>query len=281
MSDNDQQVPTIDNDPKKELQESMAQYYGSSVDYKDSITSAELNRFLLFYAGLFAEFVPHDGMVLDLGCGAGTSTQELKSQGYQVVGLDISHLFLSTASKRPDAPDYVCASAEDIPYRDNTFDAVGANSFIEHVPDVEQVLSEMYRVTKPGGKLIFHGPNLLSPLVPLVKAARVLMGQKISPVYGDGFLSCIATSLRNARLLRQKKKSGQADIIYREPLLDDEEFTADDADATWYANRHDLTKLLTDLGCRIVVSHKEFPGVRSAIAQMFPDALGLTIVAEK
>jgi hypothetical protein len=143
------------------------------------------------------------------------------------------------------------------------------------------VLNEMYRVAKPGGKLIFHGPNLLSPLVPLVKAARALTGQKISPVYGNGFMSCIATSIRNARLLRKKKHSNQADIIYREPLLDDEEFTADDADATWFANRHDLSKLLTGLGCKIVVSYKEFPGMRSAIAKVFPDSLGMTVVAEK
>jgi len=264
-----------------DLRKNLAQYYSSSDDYKSSISSDELNKFLVFYADLFTDFVPQNGLILDLGCGAGTSTKYLKSKGYDVIGLDISHLFMSTASQQQQAPDYVCASAESIPFADNTFDAVGANSFIEHVPDVEKVIREMYRVIKPGGKLIFHGPNLLSPLVPLVKAVRALMGQRISPVYGDGFVSCLATSLVNTRILWEKKRAKYANIIYREPLLDDEEFTADDADATWLSNRHDLTKIITELGGGIVVSHKEFPGLRTLLTTIFPDALGLTIVAVK
>lgn len=264
-----------------DLRKNLAQYYSSSDDYKSSISSDELNKFLVFYADLFTDFVPQNGLILDLGCGAGTSTKYLKSKGYDVIGLDISQLFMSTASQQQQAPDYVCASAESIPFADNTFDAVGANSFIEHVPDVEKVIREMYRVIKPGGKLIFHGPNLLSPLVPLVKAVRALMGQRISPVYGDGFVSCLATSLGNTRILWEKKRAKYANIIYREPLLDDEEFTADDADATWLSNRHDLTKIITELGGKIVVSHKEFPGLRTLLTTIFPDALGLTIVAEK
>ena len=266
----------------RELRDDLHDYYNRSDDYKEQISRSAITKFLRFYAELFDE-VPNfvDGPVLDVGCGVGTSTNFLFDMGFDVTGLDLSELFILDARKKSKGPDFICASAEDIPFDNNHFRIVGANSFIEHVPDVTAVLREMIRVTRPGGCIILHGPNLLSPLVPLVKAMRALVGQEVSPVYGSGVVGCIRTSARNARILRAKRKSKTIELMYRKPLLDDSQFTADDADATWLANRWDLCMILEELGCEIVVSHREPPGLRSLVSKVFPDAMGVSIIAEK
>jgi len=46
-----------------------------------------------------------------------------------------------------------------LPFRDNSFDLVTANMVFEHIKLPEIVLTEVYRVLKPGGILLFHTPN--------------------------------------------------------------------------------------------------------------------------
>jgi len=69
----------------------------------------------------------------------------------------------------------------------------------EHVPDPERTVAEILRTLRSGGHAVFHGPNLLSPLTPLVKAARRLSGQETSPIYGRSVGECIAVAVRNVR----------------------------------------------------------------------------------
>lgn len=52
---------------------------------------------------------------------------------------------------------YVCDLA-DIPVEDGRFDAVVFNQVMEHLPDPASVLSELHRVLKPGGRMIYTGP---------------------------------------------------------------------------------------------------------------------------
>jgi SAM-dependent methyltransferase len=44
--------------------------------------------------------------------------------------------------------------AQDLPFADGAFDVVVANWMLYHVPDLEQALSELARVTRPGGRLV-------------------------------------------------------------------------------------------------------------------------------
>ena len=52
---------------------------------------------------------------------------------------------------------------EEIPYPDNTFDLILSKHVLEHVPDYPKALREIYRVLKPGGKIIFLIPSLDIP----------------------------------------------------------------------------------------------------------------------
>ncbi|OFW11672.1 MAG: hypothetical protein A3H96_03135 [Acidobacteria bacterium RIFCSPLOWO2_02_FULL_67_36] len=109
--------------------------------------------------------------VLDLGCGTGRLTAEIASRpGITVVGLDRSAAMLSQArprsSSRADegrAAAYVRGEGVALPLRAGIFDAVFSTATFHWIPDHEGLFGEVYRVLKPGARLVSQcggGPNL-------------------------------------------------------------------------------------------------------------------------
>lgn len=96
---------------------------------------------------------------LDIGCGEGHNTRLLARRGAYMSAIDISELFIAHAknseAQEPLGIDYRVASAVELPFADTTFDfATGFMSFMD-IPETDRVLSETYRILKPGGFLQF------------------------------------------------------------------------------------------------------------------------------
>ena len=96
---------------------------------------------------------------LDVGCGEGHNTRLLAERGARVTGMDVSEVFIRHAGesegKEPLGIEYRVASAVELPFDDAVFDfVVGFMSFMD-IPEIDRVLSEAYRVLKPGGFLQF------------------------------------------------------------------------------------------------------------------------------
>ncbi|MBO3676495.1 methyltransferase domain-containing protein [Streptomyces sp. NEAU-YJ-81] len=99
--------------------------------------------------------------VLDLGCGVGgPGLQIVERTGARVTGISISEEQIKAANKNAadagfaDRAVFRHANAMRLPFEDETFDAVMALESMVHMPDREQVLSEVYRVLRPGGRLV-------------------------------------------------------------------------------------------------------------------------------
>jgi ubiquinone/menaquinone biosynthesis C-methylase UbiE len=96
--------------------------------------------------------------VLDVGCGAGTTPCFLvRKYGCRVVGVDISEKMVQRSRERAsregvaDRASFRVADAQDLPFEDDTFDAVITES-VSAFPDNKQAAVDEYvRVTKPGG----------------------------------------------------------------------------------------------------------------------------------
>ena len=73
-------------------------------------------------------------LLLDLPCGTGIVGDYLSSQGFQVVGADISPAMLEVASERAHALGLVRADLESPPWRPGSFDAVVCTRFLMHLP---------------------------------------------------------------------------------------------------------------------------------------------------
>lgn len=92
----------------------------------------------------------YSALVLDLGCGTGISSRELKENGFEVVGADKDEAMIETARERSPEIKYVAASADHLPFPDREFDIVTAFTAFHWFND-EKSLNEIKRVLKKGG----------------------------------------------------------------------------------------------------------------------------------
>jgi ubiquinone/menaquinone biosynthesis C-methylase UbiE len=110
--------------------------------------------------GLFNEFSNKSGNenYLDVGCGTGNLLKIAKVYFKRITGIDISEEMLKLSRKYTD--ELYCANAEAMPFEDNTFNVITANSVLHHFYDPGSVIKEMYRVCKPGGTVFTdNDPN--------------------------------------------------------------------------------------------------------------------------
>ena len=94
---------------------------------------------------------------LDLGCGDGRLSAELAAR--ELVGADTSRVALDRARGRlPEARLVLVAPDAPLPSPDSEYDLVLCTDTIEHVRDVQLLLSEARRVLRPGGRLALSTP---------------------------------------------------------------------------------------------------------------------------
>jgi SAM-dependent methyltransferase len=89
--------------------------------------------------------------VLDIACGTGLVSARFKGRVAEVVGLDLTPAMAEQARERLDT--FVAGSAHELPFADDSFDAVVCRQGIQFM-ELERVLPEMVRVLRPGGRLV-------------------------------------------------------------------------------------------------------------------------------
>lgn len=92
--------------------------------------------------------------VLDLAAGTGVSSEEYLRNGVQVVPCDFSIGMLAQGRRRNARLPFVAGDAMQLPFADNSFDAVTISYGLRNISDTRAGLSEMLRVTKPGGRIV-------------------------------------------------------------------------------------------------------------------------------
>lgn len=98
--------------------------------------------------------------ILDLGCGTGNLFQELcRYQNGTFVGLDISEKMLQKAKEKRIPADWICASAENIPFQNDSFDSIVGIYALHLLKNIPLVLSECRRVLNKGWVLFVSAPH--------------------------------------------------------------------------------------------------------------------------
>lgn len=103
-----------------------------------------------------------ESRVLDVGCGRGGVMELFWREVRLAVGLDAD--VRSLREHRARMP-LTCGLSERLPFRAATFDLAIALWVLEHLPQPDTALSEIGRVLKPGGRLLFLTPNAAHPLI--------------------------------------------------------------------------------------------------------------------
>ena len=122
--------------------------------------------------------------VLEVGCGTGLVLVRIREFARSARGVDLSPGMLERARAR--GLDVQLGSATALPFEANQFDVTCSFKVLAHVPDIEKALSEMARVTRPGGMILaeFYNPYSLRGLAKrLGPAGKIADGANEHDVY--------------------------------------------------------------------------------------------------
>jgi ubiquinone/menaquinone biosynthesis C-methylase UbiE len=131
-------------------------------------------------AAFFIKELKQGMTLLDCGCGPGSITEGFAKivNPAKVVGVDADPVQIGDAQDRITKMgitnlSFQPASVYELPFEDNSFDAVFSHALLEHLHDPLKALSEMKRVLKPGGiigaRVPDHAAYLVSPDNELLK----------------------------------------------------------------------------------------------------------------
>lgn len=162
-------------------------------------------------------------LILDLAAGTGTSANALSKSGADVIACDFSEGMLKVGRRQYPHLDFVWGDATDLPFADDQFDSVTISFGLRNVTDVQSALSEMRRVTKPGGKLVVC--EFSTPTTPWFNAIyRGYLGRVLPQIAGafssddvayDYLMESILDWPNQEELGKLIAKAGWAEVAYR------------------------------------------------------------------
>lgn len=120
--------------------------------------------------------------ILDLGAGTASSSASLAASGADVVAADFSPGMLAEGKRRHGGiPNlsFVQADAMDLPFGDDEFDAVTMSYSLRNVQEPKKALAELFRVTKPGGRLVVN--EFSTPPAPLFRGFYRFYNAQVLP----------------------------------------------------------------------------------------------------
>ena len=151
-------------------------------DRTNSVLSA--GNAVLWRAAMVRAVIPAAGeRILDVAAGTGTSSAALQKNGATVVALDFSAGMVAEGKRKHPKIEFVQGDAEKLPFGDNEFDAVTISFGLRNVNQPKLALGEMYRVLKPGGRLVVC--EFSKPPVPIFRAGYHTYLKYVMPTIVD------------------------------------------------------------------------------------------------
>ncbi len=166
-------------------------------------------------------------IVLDLGSGAGfdcfLASQRVGTNG-RVIGVDMTPEMIAKARENAQKSNYNnvefrLGEIEHLPVADNSVDVTISNCVINLVPDKRSAFVEIFRVLKPGGRLMISDIVLLQELPDVIKNSAA------------AYVGCISGALMKDDYLTTMREAGFAEVQIVEETLFPIECMANDATA--------------------------------------------------
>ncbi len=111
------------------------------------------DAYWVYRDSFFDAIVPPPGSVtVELGCGEGRVSRDLRRRGHRTVGLDLSPTLLAHAKEADPGGAYLRADAATVPLGDASCDLVVSYNALMDVADMDATVSEAARILVPGGR---------------------------------------------------------------------------------------------------------------------------------
>jgi demethylmenaquinone methyltransferase/2-methoxy-6-polyprenyl-1,4-benzoquinol methylase len=117
--------------------------------------------------------LPIQGKILDAGGGTGRVAQFLRNKSARIVIADQSFEMLQVAQQKKGLQP-VCSNSEMLPFPDNYFERIMMVDALHHVNHHQLTGDELWRVLKPGGRIVIEEPDLRKFGVKLLALAEKL-----------------------------------------------------------------------------------------------------------
>lgn len=145
--------------------------------------------------------------ILDVAAGTGTSSAALARSGARVVAVDFSAGMIEEGRKRHKNIEFVQADAQSLPFGDDEFDAVAISFGLRNVAEPKAALAEMYRVLKPGGRVMVC--EFSKPPVAILRAGYATYLRRVMPIIADRVSSNPAAYRYLAESIQEWPDQGQ------------------------------------------------------------------------
>ena len=123
---------------------------------------------------LFSNLVrPRKGeRLVDLGCGTGAFTKQLRRYELDLTGIDISEECINLAGKSGPGIEFLAGDMERTNFKNESFDIVVFSGVLHHFTDFTKAVQEACRILKKGGRCFAYEPNKRNPLMWLYRDER-------------------------------------------------------------------------------------------------------------
>jgi ubiquinone/menaquinone biosynthesis C-methylase UbiE len=145
---------------------------------------------------------------LDVGCGTGEEVRTMAAIAGAAVGVDATRTLVEEARRRtpPDQDArFELARAEELPFENEIFDGVRTERTLQHVDDLGAAIGEMWRVAKPGGKVVALEPDW-DTLV--IDAGPLASTRAVTRAWADGIRNPVA----GRQVARRLQKLGAVEV---------------------------------------------------------------------
>lgn len=154
-------------------------------DWEDAYRNPENEKFYDLSFDYIAKTVGEPGsLFLDVGCGSCAHSKRLAERGYSVCAIDFSEPVVQNARRNVSAAgmeDRISVHREDVlnlTFEDGKFDHVLCWGVLMHMPEPNRAISELDRVLRRGGKLVFSENNAFSAHAVTIRLLKSLFGKR-------------------------------------------------------------------------------------------------------
>ncbi len=131
---------------------------------------------------LIKKYINKTDKILEIGCGSGNLLKNIACEN--ITGLDISNKMIDECKKICPNGNFIVGDAENLPFKNNSFDKVIISEVLYYLPDLNKAIKEAFRVLKKDGLLLITSLNKKYNLVKIiVKLFHIGVHDNISKSY--------------------------------------------------------------------------------------------------